>query len=116
MPNANGGVCISYTLGKRSQLVISDPLDRFTSDTGVASVVDAANSLTWTIKKFVLKKKRLRVVIEGTRPPTTPVAAGAAPAAAGPDCGDITITLNDAGGATPPTVNTLPVDYIDDNT
>src|SRR5262245_9260993 len=117
MPNANGGVCISYTQGKRSYLVITDSLGRFTNFTGVAAVVDAANGLTWNIKGSRLKgNNRLRVAIVGTRAaPVVPVPAPAPPAPPGPDSGDLTITLSDSSGAIPPPVNPLPVEYLDDD-
>lgn len=102
------------TNGKKSYVVIVAPgNETFKATTTIASVTDKNNAnLTWTVHKQDVSndRKKILAVLHGTR---TPIGQTHRPFTDPPDPGIVVITLSDPG-TVDPTVNDVPVQYVDD--
>jgi hypothetical protein len=123
--NAHAGICATFIGGKHTLVTLEHPKGGFTLTTTVAFspdgtqiVQDKKNSLTWIVKAVIRKDvdtsttpakvRKLMLVLL----PKNGITTGSS----GLDCGDLSITLTDPtpGPDGIPTVDCIPVDYVDD--
>jgi hypothetical protein len=110
MANARVGQCLNYHPHKRGHIMVIDPNSSMTASTAVSSVKGSipgsSKFITWAVIDWTLiSSSRLRVRIEGAGLPP-----GLLPKLL-PTGGDLTVTLSSG-----PTVDSTPVDYVDDPT